>query len=247
MKILIGIGHVPDTTSKIRFVEDDTKFNTTDIQYIIGPHEELALTRLLELRDKGVKMEITTVTVGPKPTEGTIRKALAMGADQAIRVDAEPIDSFFVANQIAEVFKNGDYDLVITGKESLDFNGGQVGGMIAECLDLPSISSVSKFEVEGDKLLFEREADWGTEKIEGVKPMVISSGKGFAIEPRIPNMRGIMMARKKKLSVVSPAKIEAQTSINKYFLPQPKGKCKMVDAENVEELVELLHKEAKVI
>jgi len=247
MKILICIGHVPDTTSKIRFVENDTAFNNTDIQYIVGPHEELALTRLLELQDVGNAIEITTVTVGAKESESTIRKALAMGADKAIRVDAEPVDAFFVAKQIAEVYKQGQYDLVLTGKESIDFNGGQVAGMIAEYLDLPSINSASKFEISGDKLLFERETDLGTERIEGVKPMVVSSGKGFAIEPRIPNMRGIMMARKKELSVVPANGKEAYTKLEKFFLPEPKGACKLVDADNVEELVRLLHEEAKII
>ena len=247
MNILICVGHVPDTTSKIKFVDDDTAFNKTDIQYIVGPHEELALTRLLDLRDAGNALKITTVTVGAKDTEPTIRKALAMGADMAIRIDAEPTDASFVAKQIAEVFKQGEYDLVVTGKESIDFNGGQVAGMIAEYLDLASINSAAKFDIEGDKLLFERDTDLGKEVIEGVKPMVVSSGKGFAIEPRIPNMRGIMMARKKKLTVVEPAGNEKLTSVDKFYLPAPKGACKMVDADNVDELVRLLHEEAKII
>ncbi len=247
MKVLICISHVPDTTSKIRFTDDDTKFDQKDIQYIVGPHEELALTRLLDLKDAKVEMNITAVTVGLKDSEPTIRKALAMGADQAIRVDVEPLDASFVAKQIAEVFKSGEYDIVITGKESIDYNGGQVAGMIAEYLDLPSVDSASKFEVDGDNITLEREADGGKEIIKGALPMVVSSGKGFAIEPRIPNMRGIMMARKKKLNVVPAVDQATYTKVIKHFLPEPKGACKMVAADNIDELVRLLHEEAKAI
>jgi len=247
MKILICIGSVPDTTSKIKFIENDTVFNKTDIQYIVGPHEELALTRLLDLRDAGNDLKITTVTVGNKESENTIRKALAMGADDAIRVDAEPIDAYFVANQIAEVLKKGSYDLIVTGKESIDYNGGQVAGMIAEILDLPSVNSASFFDIQGDKMIIERESDLGKEVIEGVKPMVISAGKGFAIEPRIPNMRGIMLARKKELQVVQISNNDFFTDSQKYYLPQPKGKCKFIATENAEDLVRLLHEEAKII
>jgi electron transfer flavoprotein beta subunit len=247
MKVLICIGHVPDTTSKIKFIENDTKFNTTDIQYIIGPHEELVLTRLLDLRDAGNNMNITAITVGLAETENTLRKVLAMGADDAIRVNAEPTNAFFVAQQIAGVVKNGNYDLVITGKESIDYNSGQVAGMLAELLNLPSINTASKLEIQGEKLIFERETDLGKEVIEGVKPMIVSAGKGFAIEPRIPNMRGIMMSRKKSLAVLEPTQNGANTKIEKFYLPQPKGKCKMVAVDNVPKLVRLLHEEAKII
>lgn len=247
MKILICIGHVPDTTSKIKFVNDDTEFNKADIQYIVGPYEELALTRLLDVKDSGVALTITAITVGLVETEPTIRKALAMGADAAIRVDADPKDAAFVAKQIAEVYKNGEYDLIITGKESIDYNGGQMDGMIAEYLDLPSVSGASKFELEGDVLKLAREIDGGTELIQGAMPMVMSAGKGFAIEPRIPNMRGIMMARKKKLEVVTPVDFTNATNVSKHYLPEPKGACTMVSADNVDELVRLLHEEAKAI
>ncbi len=249
MKALICIGHVPDTTSKIKFTDNDTKFDTTDIKYIIGPYEELALTRLLDLRDAGTDMHITTVTVGTQETEPTIRKALAMGADDAVRVNAEASDNLFIAKQIAEVFKNGDYDIIITGKESIDYNGGQLEGMIAEFLNLPSVSGASKFDIEGDKILLEQEIEGGTLKLEASFPFVVSAGKGFCPEPepRIPNMRGIMTARKKPLQVVEPVAKEAVTEIIKYHLPEPKPACKMIDPDNVEELVRLLHEEAKVI
>lgn len=247
MKVLLCISHVPDTTSKIRFTDNDTAFDKTDIQYIIGPHEELALTRLLEVKEQIGDLHITVLNVGTSETEPTIRKALAVGADDAIRVDAEPTDALFVAKQIAEVFKNGDYDFIVTGKETIDFNGAQVGEMVAELLNLPSISSTSHFEIKDGKAFLEREIDGGKESIEVDFPFVSTSGKGFAIEPRIPSMRGIMQARRKPLKVVPAVEQAAKTKVNKFYLPEPKGACKMVDAENVEELIRLLHEEAKVL
>ncbi len=247
MKVLLCMSHVPDTTSKIRFTENDTAFDKTDIQYIIGPHEELALTRLLEVKEAIGDMTITVINVGLKESESTIRKALAVGADDAIRVDADPTDALFVAKQIAEVFNQGNYDLVVTGKETIDFNGAQVGEMLAELLDLPSITSTSHFDVKDGKAFLEREIDGGKEVIEVDFPFVATSGKGFAIEPRIPSMRGIMQARKKPLTVVQPVDQENKTKTNKFYLPEAKGSCKFVDAENVDELVRLLHEEAKVL
>lgn len=249
MKALICIGHVPDTTSKIKFTDNNTKFDTTDIKYVIGPYEELALTRLLDLKDAGIEMHITAVTVGPVDTEPTIRKALAMGADNAIRINAEPTDDLFTAKQIAEVYKNGDFDVVITGKESIDYNGSQMEGIIAEFLGLPSISGASKFEIEGDKAKLEQEIEGGNLVLETSFPFVVSAGKGFCPEPepRIPNMRGIMMARKKPLQVTEPVAQNAVTEVTQFYLPEAKPACKIVDPDNVEELVRLLHEEAKVI
>ena len=243
MKALVCIGHVPDTTSKIRFTDDDTKFDTTDIQYIIGPYEELGLTRLLEIDG----LEITVVNVGPKATEATLRKALAMGAHNAVRVDAEPSDALLVAKEIAEVFKKGEYDFILTGKESIDFNGGLVDGMLSELLSIPNISSTTKFEIDGDKVAYEREIDGGYEKGEAQFPFVASAGKGFALEPKIPGMRGIMTARKKPLEVLEASGAESNTEIKKYHLPEEKGDCKMVDANNTDELVRLLNEEAKIL
>ncbi len=243
MKALICIGHVPDTTSKIRFTNNDTEFDTTDIQYIVGPYEELALTRILDIGG----IHITVINVGLQETEPTLRKALAMGADEAIRVNADPSDAKFVAKQIAEVFKNGEYDFIVTGKESIDYNGGQVDGMLAAFLDIASIPGALKFEIEGKKAKFEREMDGGKEVIEAGFPFVTSAGKGFALEPRIPNMRGIMMARRKKLEVVQPVDYEINTEVVKFNLPEAKPECKMISSENAEELVKLLHEEAKII
>lgn len=247
MKALVCIGHVPDTTSKIRFTDNDTKFDNTDIQYIIGPYEELALTRLLDIKDSGTDVHITAVNVGPVETEATLRKALAMGADEAVRVNTEPADAVFVAKQIAEVFKNGEYDVIVTGKESIDYNGSQVEGMIAEFIGLPSVSGASLFEIDGDKVKMEQEIEGGKQVLEATFPFVVSAGKGFALEPRIPNMRGIMMARRKKLDVVEPVEQNNMTEVVKHYLPEAKPQCKMVDPENVEELVRLLHEEAKII
>jgi len=247
MNVLLCIGHVPDTTSKIRFVEDDTQFNKSDIQYIIGPYEELALTRLLEIKEKIGDLKITVINVGLGETEATLRKALAIGADDAIRIDAEPLDAYFVALQIAEVYKNGNYDFIVTGKESIEYNGAQVGEMISEILEIPSISSTSFIDIIEGKAKLEREIDGGKESIELDFPFVSTAGKGFAIEPRIPGMRGIMSARQKPMQIVVPKSMSIKTKAVKYYLPEAKSGCKYVDAENVEELIRLLHEEARVI
>jgi electron transfer flavoprotein beta subunit len=247
MKVLICIGHVPDTTSKIRFTDNASKFDKSDIQFIIGPYEELALTRLLDIKDSGTDLHITAVNVGSVETEATLRKALAMGADEAVRVNAEPLDALFTAKQIAEVYKKGTYDFIVTGKESIDYNGGQVDGMIAEILGIPSIPSASKFEIMGSVAKAEREIDGGKEVVEAAFPFVIAAQKGFAIDPRIPGMRGIMAARKKEILVFEPSEQANMTKIIQHYLPEAKSSCKKVAADNVEELVRLLHEEAKVI
>ncbi len=247
MKILVCIGHVPDTTSKIKFTNNNSSFDTSDIQYIIGPYEELGLTRILDIKKAGADLTITVVNVGTSETEATLRKALAMGADEAIRVNAEAKDAIFVAKQIANICKQANYDLILTGKESIDYNSGQVDGMIAEFLNLPSFSGVSKFEIVGNVAKMEREIDGGKEIIECAFPFVLSAGKGFALEPRIPNMQGIMTARRKALQVIEPEMIAEATSTVKFHTPPPRPACKKVSTDNVAELVRLLHEEAKVI
>ncbi len=247
MKALICIGHVPDTTSKIRFTDDNTQFDKTDIQYIVGPYEELGLTRLLELKAEIGSLHITAVNVGLPEADATLRKALAIGADDAIRVDADPKDAMFTAKQIAAVYKSGTYDIIVTGKESIDYNGGQMAGMVGELLDLPSVSGVSKITSDGSKATLERETDGGTETIEATFPIVISAGKGFAIEPKIPNMRGIMQARRKKLTVIPAVEQAEKTKTSKHYLPEAKAACKLVAPDNINELVRLLHEEAKAI
>jgi electron transfer flavoprotein beta subunit len=249
MKILICLSHVPDTTTKIRFVNDNTLLDTSGVQWIINPWDELALTRALELKESsgGAIEKVSVINVGPAGSEPTIRKALAIGADDAIRVNAEPKDAYFVASQIAEAVKDLGYDLIIAGIESSDYNSSSVGGMLAELLGTPSVSSVSKIETDNDKIILKREIDGGSEVIEVPTPFVAVIQKGVAFEPRIPSMRGIMMARQKPLKVVEPAAVEALTEFVRFDLPFGKAACKMVDPENMKELIHLLHTEAKVL
>jgi len=249
MKILICISNVPDTTTKIRFNADNTAFDSTGVQWIINPWDELALTRALELKEGsgGAIEKVTVLNVGTKETEPTIRKALAIGADDAIRINAEPKDAYYVAHQIAEVLNKDPYDIILCGIESSDYNGSMVGGMLAEFLDSPSISSVSLLNIDGGNVTVNREIDGGKEILSVEMPFVAIVQKGIALEPRIPSMRGIMMARKKPLNVVEPVDGDSLTEQVGYDLPPPKAACRMVAEENVQELIELLHNEAKVI
>ncbi|TDQ30622.1 electron transfer flavoprotein subunit beta/FixA family protein [Zeaxanthinibacter enoshimensis] len=248
MKILVCISNVPDTTSKINFTEGDTKFDTSGIQFVINPNDEFGLTRAMWFKEKqGATVHVATV--GEASTEPTIRKALAIGADEAIRVDAAPADGFFVARQLAEVVKNGGYDLVIAGRESIDYNGGMVPGIMAALLDMNFVNTCISLEVDGNNATAVREIDGGKEKVSTTLPLIIGGQKGLVEESdlRIPNMRGIMMARQKKLNVVPPVDATPATKETRFEKPAPKGEVKLVDADNVGELVELLHNEAKVI
>ncbi len=249
MKILVCISNVPDTTTRIKLTADQSAVDLANVQWIINPWDELALTRALELKEApGGKIEkITVMTVGEKNAEPTMRKALAIGADDAIRVNAEPKDAYFAANLVAEAVKEEGYDIILCGIESSDYNGSAMGGMLSEFMGLPSVSSVSKLEIEGDQVKVNREVPGGFEVVEPEMPFVAIVQKGITKEPRIPSMRGIMMARRKPLKVVEPAAAEAMTEFVGYVPPQPKGACKMVDADNVAELVDLLHNEAKII
>lgn len=249
MKILVCISNVPDTTTKIKLTADQAALDLGNVQWIINPWDELALTRALELKEASAgKIEkITVITVGEKMAEPTIRKALAIGADDAIRVDAAPGDAFAVAHEIAEAVKNEGFDVVLCGIESSDFNGSAMGSMLAEILDIPSVSSVSNFEIDGDQVKVNREIPGGFEVVEPQLPFVGVVQKGIAKEPRIPSMRGIMMARKKPLKVVTSIGAETLTEFVSFKPPQAKAACKMIDADNVGELVDLLHNEAKII
>jgi len=248
MKILVCISHVPDTTSKINFAENDTKFDTNGIQYVINPHDEFVLTRAMWFKEKQ-GATITVVNVGAAGAESTLRKTLAIGADDAIRINAEPTDGYFVAKQLAEVAKNGSYDVILAGKESLDYNGGMVPGMLAAILNYNFINACTAITIDGTTVKVSREIDGGVESLSCNLPLVIGGQKGEVKESdlRIPNMRGIMMARKKPLTVVEPVAFEATTSVTKFEKPEAKGAVKLIDANNVGELVELLHNEAKVI
>jgi len=245
MNILVCITHVPDTTSKINFTENNTKFDTSGVQFIIGPYDDYALARAVELKEQhGGK--ITVLNVGEAETEPTIRKALAIGADEAVRINAFPKDSYFVANQIAKVAKDGAYDLILMGRESIDFNGGQVHGMVGEMLGMPSLSPVMQLDIEGNKAKLAREIEGGKEYLEVELPFVAGCQEPIA-EWKIPNMRGIMSARSKPLNVIDPDDNEEKTSLENFELPPEKGAVKMIDADNVSELVDLLKNEAKVI
>lgn len=243
MKILVCISHVPDTTSKISFTDNDTKFNSAGVQYIIGPYDDYALARAIELKE-GMGATVTVLNVGLVETEPTIRKALAIGADDAIRVNAEPKDSFFVASQIAEHAKG--FDLVLMGRESIDFNSGVVHSMVGEMLGIPSLSPVMKLDIEGTTVKMAREIEGGKEYVEASLPLVAGCQEPIA-EWKIPNMRGIMSARTKPLTVVEPKAVDELSSLKKYELPPPKGAVKMISVDNVGELVNLLKTEAKVL
>jgi electron transfer flavoprotein beta subunit len=243
MKILVCISHVPDTTSKIAFVDNNTKFDTTGVQYIIGPYDDYALARAIELKETS-GATVTVLNVGPADTEPTIRKALAIGADDAIRVNAEPTDSLFVATQIAEHAKG--YDLILMGRESIDFNSGVVHAMVGEMLGIPSISPVMKLDIDGTKVKMSKEIEGGKEQVEASLPLVAGCQEPIA-EWKIPNMRGIMSARTKPLNVVEPKTIQPSVVAKKYELPAPKGAVKMISADNVGELVTRLKTEAKVL
>jgi electron transfer flavoprotein beta subunit len=245
MKILVCISHVPDTTSKISFSDNDTKFNTAGVQFIIGPYDEYALSRAIELKEASGGT-VTVLNVGEADTEPTIRKALAIGADDAIRVNADPRDSFFVASQIAAVAKSENYDLILMGRESIDYNSGLVHGMVGEMLGIPSVSPVMKLDINGSTAIMAREIEGGKEILEAPLPLVLGCQEPIA-EWKIPNMRGIMSARTKPLKVVEPVSVEEGTSIVKFELPPPKGACKMIDASAPEKLFELLKNEAKVL
>lgn len=243
MKILVCISHVPDTTSKINFVDNNTKFDTSGVQYIIGPYDDYALARAIELKES-LGATVTVLNVGLAETEPTIRKALAIGADEAIRVNAVPTGSYFVAAQIAEHAKG--YDLILMGRESIDYNSGVVHSMVGEILGLPSVSPVMKLDIDGTTVKMQREIEGGKESLEASLPLVAGCQEPIA-EWKIPNMRGIMSARTKPLKVVESKSVEGAVNFQKYELPPPKGAVKMINEDNVAELVSLLKNEAKVL
>ena len=248
MKILVCISHVPDTTSKINFVNGDSEFDTNGVQYVINPNDEFGLTRAIWFQEKQ-GATVTVVNVGGPDTEPTLRKALAIGANEAIRVNAAPTDGFFVAKQLAEVIKNGGYDLIIAGKESLDYNGGMVPGMVAGILGYNFLNSCTELTVDGTAATAVREIDGGKETVSTSLPLIIGGQKGLVEEKdlRIPNMRGIMTARTKPLTVVEAIDASVTTKAVKFEKPAPKSAVKLIAADNLDELINLLHNEAKVI
>jgi electron transfer flavoprotein beta subunit len=246
MKILVCISKTPDTTAKIAFTDNNTKFAADGVQWIINPYDEwYALVRAIEIKEADAATVIHLVTVGGADTEPIIRKALALGGDEAIRVNADSHDSFYIASQIADVAKQGGYDLVFTGKETIDYNGSSIGGMVAELLDMPYLSLATKFTLAGNAATINREIEGGEETCTVSVPVVVSCQKGMA-EQRIPNMKGIMGARSKPLKVIEPIAVDALTTVAAFDLPPAKAGVKLVSADNPEELVRLLHEEAKV-
>ena len=247
MKILVCISNVPDTTAKISFTDNNTKFNKAGVQFIINPYDEwYALVRALELKEAKGAGSVTVIHVGRLENEAMIRKALAIGADDAVRIDAEPSDAYFVAEQISAYAKDKNYDLILVGKETIDYNSALVGGMIGELLNLPFISLVSKLDVVDSKATVENDVDGGTAVLEVQLPAVMSCQKGMA-EARIPNMRGIMAARTKPMIVVPVSNPSSLTTVESYTPVEGRKAVKMIDANNMDELVNLLHTEAKVI
>ncbi len=244
MKILVCVSNVPDTTTKITFTNNNTELNTNGISYILNPYDEIALSRAVELTENG-NGTVTTLNVGELNTEPTIRKTLAIGATDAIRVNAKPRDAYFVAKQIAAIAQANNYDMILTGRESIDYNGSQVASMVGEFLDIPSINSVKKLDVNGNGATLEREIEGGKEMITVAFPFVASATEGMA-EWKIPNMRGIMAARTKPLVVVEAVEVPTNTNFIDYEQPKPRGQVNLVSTDQPENLIDLLHNEAKV-
>jgi electron transfer flavoprotein beta subunit len=242
MKILVCITHVPDTTTKIKF--DGNRLVTDGVSFVIGPYDDFALARAVEIKEAH-KGHVTVLNVGGKDTEPTIRKALAIGADDAVRIDAEPTDGLFVAKQIAEYAKSQDFDMILMGRESSDFNGGQVHGMVAEMLDMPSIVPCMTLDIEGDKAVMKREIEGGHEVLEAGFPFVAGCQEPIA-EWKIPNMRGIMQARRKPLQVLEAFDSEKPTEVTSFEVPEGRSECKILEADQVGELVDILVDEKKL-
>ncbi|MDX1476306.1 MAG: electron transfer flavoprotein subunit beta/FixA family protein [Saprospiraceae bacterium] len=246
MKLLVCISRTPETTAKISFTADNTAFASDGVQYIMNPYDEwYALVRAIELKEQ-LGGSVTVINVGLPVNDIIIRKALAIGADEAVRVSTEPADAFVTATQIAAHARSQDYDIIFLGKETIDFNGSEVGGMLAELLEVPFVSYASALETDGTTLQVTRDIEGGVEVVEVSTRCVISAAKGLA-EQRIPNMRGIMMAKRKPLTPVDPVDAEPRTTVATFELPPPKSTVKLVDPEDMDELVRLLHEEAKVI
>ena len=244
MKILVCVSVVPDTTTKITFKDNDTIFDKSGVQFIINPYDELALTRAIEIAETN-SGSVNVITIGEADCEPVIRKALAMGANEAFRVDAQPINAMFVAHQIAHHAKDNSYDLILIGRESIDYNGGMVQGLIAEILNYPIINVVTELEYKDNTIEANRDIDGGRETVSSAMPCVVSAQKDLC-EPRIPNMRGIMMARSKPLSITEAVGESNYTQVTKYELPPSKTGVKLIDAENAESLIDILHNEEKL-
>ena len=248
MKILVCISCVPDTTSKINFTNNDTDFDTNGVQFVINPNDEFGLTRAMWFKEKN-NASIDVINVGEQSNETVLRKALAIGADRAIRIDSKAIDSYQVAKNISNFIKEKSYDLIIAGRESIDYNGSMVPGMISEILNINFITNCVGLEINGSNATAKREMEGGIETLTCELPLIIGGQKGLVEESdlKIPNMRGIMQARQKPLDVIAPDQSESKTETHKFYRPEEKKEIKMVDPNNLDKLIDLLHNEAKVI
>ena len=246
MKLLVCISKTPETTARISFTDNNTVFNSEGVQYIMNTYDEwYALVKAIEIKEK-LGGTVTVINVGPASNDIVIRKALAIGADDAIRIDSSPQSADYVARQIASHANGENYDIIFLGKETIDYNGSEVGGMVAALCKLPYVSYASSLEIENNTATIEREIEGGVEIVELEGPFVISATKGMS-EQRIPNMRGIMMAKRKPLNIVEPTTCDNLVSISSYEMPVAKSSVKLIDPDNMDELVKLLHEEAKVI
>ena len=248
MKILVCISCVPDTTSKINFTNNDTDFDTNGVQFVINPNDEIGLTRAMWFKEKN-NASIDVINVGEQSNETVLRKALAIGADRAIRIDSKAIDSYQVAKNISNFIKEKSYNLIIAGRESIDYNGSMVPGMISEILNINFITNCVSLEINGSNATAKREMEGGIETLTCELPLIIGGQKGLVEESdlKIPNMRGIMQARQKPLDVIAPDQSESKTETHKFYRPEEKKEIKMVDPNNLDKLIDLLHNEAKVI
>ena len=248
MKILVCISCVPDTTSKINFKDNDKFFDEQGVQFVINPNDEFGLTRAIWFKEK-LGASVDVLHVGEASSEPTLRKALAIGADKAIRIDTPAIDAFVVADQISNYIQSNSYDLIIAGRESIDYNGSMVPGMIAANCDLAFINNCVKLEIDGSSASGTREMDGGMEVLKADLPLIIGSQKGLVEETdlRIPNMRGIMQARQKPLEVMPAKESSPKTSISSFEKPASKAAVKLVPADDIDQLIDLLQNEAKVL
>ncbi|GAB4205754.1 MAG: electron transfer flavoprotein subunit beta/FixA family protein [Bacteroidia bacterium] len=247
MKILVAIAQVPDTTAKISFTDNNSKFNAAGVQFIINPYDEwYALVRALEIREAGLAEKVSVIHVGLTDADATIRKALALGADDSFRIDTDPADAYVVAQQLAQFIKQNPYDLIMIGKETISYNGGITAGILAGLLDYPLISNASKMDVNGNNIIAHQDIEGGYQVVECSLPVVVSATKGMA-EQRIPNMKGIMAARTKPLNVIPPYPVSTVVKYEQFELAPGRTACKFIDPANIDELVHLLHTEAKVI
>ena len=248
MNILVCISHVPDTTSKINFIEDNSKFDSNGVQFVINPNDEFGLTRAMWFKEKkGAK--VTVVNVGGPETEPTLRKSLAIGADSAIRINTPATDGFSVAKELSKIATDGSYDLIIAGRESIDYNGGMVPGMMASVLGYAFVNTCVGLKIDGKEAVAVREMDGGSETLKTQLPLIIGAQKGLVEETdlKIPNMRGIMQARQKPFEVIPAQDINANTTVSKFEKPAPKANVKLISADDLDQLIDLLQNEAKVL